>query len=533
MSVLPVGKIVSAALAASAALSGGHATATAGRRVELTFRVIDRAGYQVKPLDLDLLSMAPGANNNDNIDLGSGTHRQVRVGRYNVAVWIGTGSGPQSFTLDDQIVNVTRSRTITLDARLGRRVRVGLSAAGAVQEALELAPIVRGNWAFNPSVIADSVAGGTATAPAYVVPMAARSVTLYVYSVWEKAGNTVANPSPFRYDIVNVYRGGIPAHPVFPVRRPGLARVSIRVRATDQDQQATLDLSPMGNSPPLPLNAGTTLGVTPARLVSYRSPGYQWQPIVDLTSPSGEIRDNVLNMNPYGRGHFTERYFGAVLAPQEFQLNADVMGRRMGAGINGSLFGDPLHPGDTDEGAGGTALMRLFSGSKLLAKSHLDAFGGNLDVRIPMTRHMYSMRLDATRGSSATVSTQLHADWHFLAHGTTGGFSFTGQIYTAQLIPAGLDARNRAAAGALTLVALHVSGTASVSDSVLLKVVRVQASADDGKTWHLVKVRRSGDHYVFSVRDPRHAGFVSLRVYVRDGAGNSELLTVIRAYGVR
>ncbi len=530
MSVLPVAKIASAALAASAALSAGHATATAGPRVELTFRVIDRAGQQVSPLDLQLLNIAAGTN----IDLGSGTRRQVRPGRYNVAAWIGTGSGPQSFTLDDQIVNVTRNQTITLDARLGRRVRVGLSAPGAVQEGLELAPIVQGNWAFNPSVIADSEAGGTKTVPAYVVPMAARSVTLYVYSVWEKAGNTVSNPSPFRYDIVNVYRGGIPAHPTFPVRRSDLARVSVTVRATDQDQQATLLLSPMTNSgPPLPLNAGTTLGATPARLTCYRSPGYQWQPIVDLTTPSGEISDNVLNMNAYGRGHFTEQYFGAVLAPQAFQLSAGVTTRRMAVSINGSPFGDPFHPGDTDESQGGTALMSLYSGSKLLAKSHLDVFGGNLNARVPMTEHMYSLQLDATRGPSATVSTQLQADWHFLAHGTTGGFSFNGQLYTAQLIPAGLDLRNQAAAGALTPVTLRLNGTASSSNPVLLNIVRAQASADDGETWHPVSVRRSGDHYVFSVRDPRQAGFVSLRVYVRDGAGNSELLTVIRAYGVR
>jgi hypothetical protein len=67
----------------------------------------------------------------------------------------------------------------------------------------------------------------------------------------------------------------------------------------------------------------------------------------------------------------------------------------------------------------------------------------------------------------------------------------------------------------------------------VVRVARAQASTDDGKTWHSVTVRRHGDRYVFNVRDPRQAGFVSLRVFVRDGAGNSELLTVIRAYGVR
>jgi len=532
MSVLPVAKIASAALAAAAALPAGHATPTAGLRVELTFRVIDRAGDQVKPLDLQLLNMATRTN----IDLGTGTRRQVRPGRYNVAAWIGTGTGPQSFTLADRIIDVTRSRTITLDARQGRRVRVGLNVAGAVQELLEIAPIVHGNWAFNPTTIADTEGGGTFAVPAYVVPMRARSVTLFVYSVWEKAGNTVASPSPFRYDIINVHRGGIPVHPTFPVRRSGLARVTVRVRATDQNQQATLELSPMSNSgPPLPLNAGTTLGATPARLISYRSPGYNWQPIVDLTSPSGEIRDNVLNMNPYGHGRFTERYFGAVLAPQAFQLSAGVEGRRLQASISGPPFGDPLHPGSTDEGQGGTALMRLFAGSRLLARTHLDSFGGTVNARIPLARRIYGLHIDATRGASATVSTELHAVWRFVAHGTTDNNSVGAQLYASELLPAGLDSRNRAAGGALTPVALRVFGFAPNGSfgARVVRAARAQASADDGKTWHSVTVRRRGDHYVFSVRDPRQAGFVSLRVFVRDGAGNSELLTVIRAYGVR
>jgi hypothetical protein len=306
--------------------------------------------------------------------------------------------------------------------------------------------------------------------------------------------------------------------------------VSIAVRATDQDQQATLLLSPMSSSgPPLPLNAGTTLGATPARLVSYRSPGYQWQPIVDLTSPSGEIRDNVLNMNPYGRGHFTERYFAAVLAPQaQNGPSASVENRRMQVSAGFPLLGDPLHLGDTDQASGLSTLMRLYSGSRLVASSH----GANLNVRIPTTRHWYSLHVDAARTHGATLSTRIHAAWRFSAHGTASNFFFNGQLYAAQLLAGGLDSRNRAASGVVTPVALRLYPPYSASP-VLLPVVRAQASADDGKTWHSVTIRRRGSHYVLSVRNPGQAGFVSLRVYVRDKSGDSELLTVIHAYGVR
>ena len=523
MSVLPVAKIAGAALAAATALTAGHPAAQTAR-FELTVRIIDRTGHLAQPLDLQLLNLASKTN----IDLGQSTSRQVRAGRYNVAAWIGTGTGDgQTFTLADRIIDVTRNRTITIDARQGRRVRIKLDAPTAVQELLEFAPVVDGQWAFNPWDIADSLDGGTLAAPAYVVPMKAKAVTLYTYSVWERKGNTAAHPSPFRYDIINVSRGGLPAHPTFTVHNSGLARVWVVVRATDQNQQATLGLSPESQTgPSLPLNAGTTLGPTPARLTSYRSPGYLWNPMVDLTSPAGEIRDFVLNMDPYRRGHFTERYFSAVLSPQALNgPSASVENRRMQVSDGFPVIGDPLHMGDTDEAPGVLVRLRLYSGARLLASSH----GGNLNLRIPAARHWYTLHLDATRRPAATLSTQIHATWRFSAH---AGASVTGQLYAAQMVPGGLDLRNRAAAGALTPIALRLYSPYSVSP-VLLAVVRAQASANDGKTWHSVTVRRSGGHYVISVRDPRQAGFVSLRLYVKDGAGNSELLTVIHAYGVR
>jgi hypothetical protein len=200
----------------------------------------------------------------------------------------------------------------------------------------------------------------------------------------------------------------------------------------------------------------------------------------------------------------------------------------MQVGSSFSLLGDPLHLGDTDESSGVTARLRLYSGTRLLASSH----GGNLNVRIPAARHWYSLHIDAARMPGATLSTQIHAVWRFSAHGTTNDFSFTPQLYASQLLPAGLDRRNQAAAGVTTPVTLRLYSPFSVTP-VLLHVVRAQASSDDGKTWHSVTVRRHDSHYVLSVRNPHQAGFVSLRIYVKDGSGNSESLTVIHAYGVR
>lgn len=74
--------------------------------------------------------------------------------------------------------------------------------------------------------------------------------------------------------------------------------------------------------------------------------------------------------------------------------------------------------------------------------------------------------------------------------------------------------------------------SATTSNTALLPTTEARASANDGKTWVRVAVHKSGGHYVFSVRNGKAAGFTSLRLYVSDGHGNSEDLTVIRACGV-
>jgi hypothetical protein len=530
MSVLPIRAIVHAAVAASAALSGAHGitSATAATRYELTFRVIDRTGHAVKPLDLQVMRISTGTN----VDVGQGTSTRVTAGRYNIAVWIPTGTGPQSFTLADQVVRVTRGRTITFDARRGKRVRIGLDATNAVDEVIELAPIVNGFWAFNPTFVFDSVDGGTMAAPAFVVPMTSPLVTLYEYSVWEKRGNTAARPSPFRYDIIKVYRGGFPSNPAISVHTRDLARVWVSVRATDPGQQATLELSPMNpTASPLPLNAGTDLGATPAGVASYRTPGYNWQPIVDLSSSSGEMRDDVLNMAVYGRGRFTERYFSAVLSPPLLNGPSVSVENRALQASTWPLIGDPANPDSTDEVTRMSGHLRLYSGGRLLASSSLGTFGGTLNAQIPMARHWYSLHADATRTAGAWLSTRIHGVWVFPAHGTTNFNSFAAALSAVRLLAGGLDLRNRAGSGTLTPVTMQVHSNSD--PPARFTVVRAYMSADDGKTWHAVGVRARSGHYVFNVRDPKSAGFVSLRVSVRDSAGDSESLTIIHAYGVR
>ena len=497
------------------------APAQAATTRQLTVTVIDRSGQPAATADVQLLNVGTGTG----IDLGTGRHRQLRPGTYNVAAWIITGTGAsQTYTLADQIVDLTANKTVVLDARKGHRVRLSLNNPAASAETLEIAPIVRGNWAFNPTTIAPPPGA------AYVVPMRSKLMTLYVYSVWEKTGNTVANPSPFRYDIIHVFRGSIPRSPVMSTRTAQLTRVNVTVRATDAAQTAVLGLTPQpSNGVIVPLNDSETLGATPAHLVSYRSPGYQWESILNWDSPAGGFEDNDLNQPVLQHRTYSQTFGAAVWSPApQDGMFAQLDGRQLSVGLPEESFpiSDPTH--QTDDGTGVTKLIRLYRGSDLLKQTHND----QMTVRIPAVSHQYRLTLAATRAAGAQLSTSLRGVWKFMAKGSGSQASVPTQIYGVQLLPAGLSGRNKAAGGSSTKIALRIYGP-DTPTQLLLKTVEVWASANDGATWRKIAVHRAGEHYLVSVRNASAAGYTSLKVYVADGHGNSEGLTIIHAYGVR
>jgi hypothetical protein len=516
---VPVAVATAALALPLATMTSGPAIAAATRT--LTVKVVDADGHPAASTDVELYRVGTSRY----IDMGRERRRDLSPGTYNVAAWITTGSGAsETYTLADQVVKLTASKTVVLDARLGKRVRVSLDNRSAQAEVLEIAPIIGGQWAFNPTIIEPPVGR------AYVVPMRNKLMTLYIYTVWEKTGNTLADPSPFRYDILTAFHGAIPSAPVIRTRTSQLARVNVTVRAIDPDQTATLGLSPLPRVGPLPLNATTTLGGTPAHLVSYRTPGLQWQPLIDwsnATTNALTLQDYDPDQAAYGHRTYSEVWGAAVLAPQPNGVYAQVDDRELQAGLAGSAFpiGDALHP--TDQGALATEAVRLHSGSKLLGHTA----SGTINVKIPDVRRQYRLTLSATRPSGSALSTSIGAVWKFMAKASSNNFSVPAQLFGMQILPGSLNRHNQAAGGSLTQVSLRVY-SAFTGEQVLVPTVEAWASDNAGKTWAKVTVHRSGGHYVFSVRNAKAAGFTSLRLYVSDRHGNSEELTVVHAYAV-
>jgi hypothetical protein len=509
---------ISAAAVAVPLAAATSAPALASTTHELTVKVIDRAGHAGASTHVELVNVGSGAN----IHLGTTRQRSLRPGTYNVAAWIITGSGHSAtFTLADKIIDLNASKRVVLDARQGKLVRLHLNNSSAVAETLEVAPIVNGSdWAFNPTTIAPPV-GKT-----YLIPMHSSLMRLYVYSIWEKKGNSATNPSPFRYDIMRVYAGHIPSSPVISTRTSQLTRIDVTVRNTAPAQQSTLQLTPMPPSGPvLPMNATTTLGPTPARLVSYRTPGWEWEPMVNWTTGSGYFRDWDLDQAADGRGRHTEVWGAAVFGPDdENGAYVDIENRRLQVGDSSFPMSDPLHP--SDEGTA-TQKFQLYTGGKLLKKSA----GGTVNVTIPRATREYSFHLTATTPAS-DLSTRVTGVWTFPAHG--GGIlgHESSWMYSLNWVARGLSARNQAGSHSVTTVALRAY-PATYPYPKLARTIKVWASSDDGATWHRVTVHTDGSLYLITVRNSASAGYTSLKVYLSDGHGHSEDLTVIHAYGVR
>ena len=63
------------------------------------------------------------------------------------------------------------------------------------------------------------------------------------------------------------------------------------------------------------------------------------------------------------------------------------------------------------------------------------------------------------------------------------------------------------------------------------KKFSVQASFNDGKTWHAVNVVRHRGYWTIRVRNPK-SGYVSIRSTTVNSAGDSSVQTIYRAYRI-
>jgi hypothetical protein len=103
-----------------------------------------------------------------------------------VAAAIQTSGGAGSVTLAARIVRVTRSMTVTLDARRGRLLRVSFNAHGASQFGQTASLCLANSGSYFPA--ADG--GWYSTGALYVTPLRDKDVLFAYESAWQGSPNT-------------------------------------------------------------------------------------------------------------------------------------------------------------------------------------------------------------------------------------------------------------------------------------------------------------------------------------------------------
>ncbi|GAB4052638.1 S8 family peptidase [Catellatospora paridis] len=139
-------------------------------------------------------------------------------------------------------------------------------------------------------------------------------------------------------------------------------------------------------------------------------------------------------------------------------------------------------------------------------------------------------RLAATFRSDPefTLSTVVEAEWTFKSGHVADGDLVKLPLTAIRYTPA-LDIDNRAPAGRLFTIPVSLDRQVGAAPG-RTRSLTVEASYDDGKTWHKLPVLRFGEQATALVYHPAGAGFVSLRAAATDTAGNTVKQTVLRAY---
>jgi hypothetical protein len=488
------------------ALAGPVTTPAANPAI--TIRAIDREGKAV-PVTASLQSpVRPPAGIDETLTSAHPT--RVPRGAYNIAAWVYDPTGGQ--TLVDRGITVTRSVTITFDARKGRPIRFVVNDHTVKQDAVLAEP-------FSPATgaVAFDGFGGFLPAVPYVVP-GTMAPGEYL-SIEADLSRPNVSTSPVDYVLVKVIRGVIPKNPTFTVDTAKLASDHVTVKGVDPGGADLVAFTPVASgNPGLPTGPFGQSGATPFSVQFHFTPGYQWQSMTD----SGTNNFNAPFTPLLGVHHYAQTFDNAAFGP----------GAASGPSVAGSelqasspwldqVFEDPTQEMDISPGLDvASSQTWLYQGSKLLAQGVDNGFA----VKISTTPHWYTFRARASRGPGTTLSNSAALYFNFRAWTNSPLDPFWPRI-----IPTGLSAWNAARHGTRTAVRIYFSDP---SRDISAHGVRVWASADGGKTWQPLRVSRSGPHWTVVVTNPGTAGFVSLRVQGTDAHGSTARVTLTSAYAV-
>jgi hypothetical protein len=272
----------------------------------------------------------------------------------------------------------------------------------------------------------------------------------------------------------------------------------------------------------------------PTTLTEYYSPDVPWDgQLAEMSDePDAWPASLAYQLEPrtYHRGRTTtERWnygvFGPAFATSPYG-EGDLAGR-LADEIGGSL------PMVTDQGRGrmgfgtGEGTTQLLLNGQVIGETPYPDGGV---FKVGPERAQYTLRTNMNR-PNARLSTQISADWTFTSEHSDAPEPVGLPLLAMRFAP-NLDDHNAARAGKRFTIPMFVerNGTSEVGR---VNTPAVEVSYDDGKTWQAAKVSRDHKDWQATVNHPKDAQFVSLRSTVSDPDGNTEHLTIIRAYALK
>lgn len=511
-----------AALAGPLLVPAASAQAASG---SLTVTTLGRHGAKVATT-----ITVVNASSGETRTVKSGKRLSLPAGKYLAMtdIYESATDGLGTDTIGAQVVTVSGAKSVTLDARKGKAVKVSLDTPADVTQPARISAQVCAADMDMPSAF--SAGGWNDAGSLYAIPNSSKLLQFGYMAQWSGNDSYVAVKKTT----------GIPTAPGGSFKRSQLATLRFSVRAGTQmgtQNDTALQAAPKVDDCTTDLYANVTDDTAPFSTAVHVTPG-TWQPRDDVIANNGDVVSGGFPATRTLKAgqSFTQSFGRAVWSPLHY---LPFVWQKSVNFIPDALIGDP------DVGVWGADPTKetvvLTKGSTTVKKQTLTNWGSSASDSFAARIHSagtYRLTVDAHRYHpgitfpSGMLSSRVTLDWRFKADPAK---SVVAPVFMTRFLPAGLDSRNRAKASSTTSVTVS-AGRGSQGPDVkftksTVKSLKVWASSDGGTTWKAVTVTRSGSSWKAAVHNPA-SGAVALRSQVTDSAGGTSVETVYRAYAI-
>ncbi|MEV5573702.1 S8 family peptidase [Spirillospora sp. NPDC052269] len=451
---------------------------------------------------------------------GNGVVGRVPAGKYSLNAMVPTGDEDMALFSYPEVTVGDRDVAIIADARRAKRVAIRVDSRTAVRAGVDEIGVTQ-TVAGAQESFGVGVSGATGFSAMPTEKVAGRPFGFY------HVENLVEPDGPRAYHLQRLVDQRIPERLDYRVGDAELAAVDTVYHA---DRPLTRQRTTIAQVPGVLFGAGD--GEYPVQMPGRRT---------ELYTPSPDLRW----MRFLTGGTDEDGFFSLGTAPSTdrpghtaYHWNVAALGT-VGGGIRKAKNGQmafnayPFAPANAHNELSGpmTVKTEVWRNGELLGTE--DSTG--LWVTTPPGEGRYTVRSTADRNVSWTgLGTHSETEWTFPYTPTMAAME-EPPLFAVRAEGA-FDQNNRAPSGTAFELALRVTdGRLETSAAPpRLTSATVEASYDDGKTWHPAKVTPTGDdHWKASLTHPSGSGgYVSLRIQVSNGEGTSLKQTVIRAYAL-